>query len=387
MESLESMTGALVPPVFNKDAQLKSKVEKIKELISNTNLAFLLGAGCSKCAGLPLMPELTQNICDCNDFSKDTTEILLFLREKYKKSSKSNIEDFISELIDYLSIIERRPSKDGDVKKIKVDEKEFTENQISVALIEIKNKIASCIEGKISIAVHEQFINHIHKSLQKGKQRENFKIDYYILNYDTLIEDALSLEQVRYTDGFLGGATGWWDPESLKKNEDCVRVLKIHGSIDWCLFKDEIYPRRVRKSVLFDDPIEKVMIWPASTKYRETQRDPYAQIINIMRENLHPSSHQHLVLIIGGYSFGDSHVNYEVDKALRESDNLSVIILSSDDKPQGLLKQWLDDPNITDQITVLANRGFYHGSETYTTECNLPWWQFEFFTKMIRGEL
>lgn len=382
------MTGESVPPVFRNDPHIRAKTDKIKELISNTNLALLIGAGCSKCAGLPLMPNLTQDICECKTFHEDTIKILSFLKEKYKGSSKANIEDFISELIDYQSIIERRSSKTGEVKKIKIDDTELSEKQIALALIEIKDKIARCIEdNKISIEVHQQFINHIHKSLQKGKQSENFKIDYYVLNYDTLIEDALSLEQIRYCDGFVGGATGWWDPESLKNADNCVRVLKIHGSIDWCLFKDEVYPRRIRKNVLPDDPIEKVMIWPASTKYRETQRDPYAQIINIMRENFRPFSHQHLVLIICGYSFGDSHVNYEVDKALRESDHLSVIILTNEDKPQGLLKKWLEDPQITDQITILTNKGFYHGSEIYITECDLPWWQFEFFTKMIRGEI
>jgi len=382
------MTGAANSQVFHEDPVVRTKIDKIKELISNTNLAVLLGAGCSKCAGLPLMPELTKNICDCKELSQGTIGILIFLQEKYKLSTKSNIEDYISELIDYLSIIERRPWKEGEVKKIKVDDSEFTEHQISVALSEIKYKIATYIdENKISIEVHKRFTNHIHKSLQKGKPRENFKIDYYILNYDTLIEDALSLEQIQYSDGFLGGATGWWDPETLKKPESCVRVLKIHGSIDWCLFKGEIYPRRVRKCVLPEDPIEKVMIWPASTKYRETQRDPYAQLLAIMRENFRPSSHQHLVLIIGGYSFGDSHVNYEVDKALRESDHLSIIVLSSDDEPKGLLKQWLNDPSIADQIIVLANKGFYHGSEKYIASVELPWWQFEFFTKIIRGEL
>jgi hypothetical protein len=381
------MTGESVPPVFRDDPLIRAETDKIKELISNTNLSLLIGAGCSKCAGLPLMPQLTQDICDCKDFCNDTKDILSFLRVKYKYSSKSNIEDFISELIDYLSIIDRRPSKPDEEKKIKIDETQFTEKQISFALVEIKNKIASYIEGnKISIGTHKKFINHIHKSLQKGKQRENFKIDYYVLNYDTLVEDALSLEQIRFCDGFHGGATGWWDPESLKKNEDSVRVLKIHGSIDWCLFKDEIFPRRVRRGILSDEPIEKVMIWPASTKYRETQRDPYAQMINIMKENLHPSSHQHLVLIICGYSFGDSHINYEIEKALRESDHLTLIILSSDDEPIGILKKWRDDPTISDQVVILANKGFFHGGEIHISDRDLPWWQFEIFTKIIRSE-
>jgi len=381
------MTGVAVPSIFHEDPNIIAKVEKIKELISNTNLAFLVGAGCSKCAGLPLMPKLTEDICKCKKFDKNTLAILTFLKEKYKHTPTANIENYISEVIDYLSIIERRADPEEKAQVINIDGHEFSKKQISLALIEIKNEIADCIENsKKTISVHQQFVNHIHKSMQKGKQRENFKIDYYILNYDTLVEDALSLEQIRYSDGFIGGATGWWDPEIFKKTEGNVRVLKIHGSIDWCLFNDEIYPRRIRKGLLEKEPDEKVMIWPASTKYRETQRDPYAQMIGIMRENLRPASHQHLVFIIGGYSFSDSHINYEIEKALRESDNLTIVILSSDDEPQGEIKKWRDDPRISGEIVILSNKGFFHGPDSLISKIDLPWWQFEIFTKLIRGE-
>jgi len=39
--------------------ELKDIVKDMRELLSQNYLAFLLGAGCSKNAGLPLMPKLT----------------------------------------------------------------------------------------------------------------------------------------------------------------------------------------------------------------------------------------------------------------------------------------------------------------------------------------
>jgi len=39
--------------------ELKDIVQDMRELLSQNYLAFLLGAGCSKNAGLPLMPKLT----------------------------------------------------------------------------------------------------------------------------------------------------------------------------------------------------------------------------------------------------------------------------------------------------------------------------------------
>ena len=38
--------------------ELKDVVQDMRELLSQRRLAFLLGAGCSKNAGLPLMPEI-----------------------------------------------------------------------------------------------------------------------------------------------------------------------------------------------------------------------------------------------------------------------------------------------------------------------------------------
>ena len=37
-------------------------VVKFEELLAQSGRAFLIGAGCSKCAGLPLMEELTQEV-------------------------------------------------------------------------------------------------------------------------------------------------------------------------------------------------------------------------------------------------------------------------------------------------------------------------------------
>ena len=42
--------------------ELKDVVQDMRELLSQSRLAFLLGAGCSKNAGLPLMPELTKEV-------------------------------------------------------------------------------------------------------------------------------------------------------------------------------------------------------------------------------------------------------------------------------------------------------------------------------------
>jgi len=47
--------------------ELKDVVQDMRELLSQSRLAFLLGAGCSKKPGLPLMPEFTKEVLEHNN--------------------------------------------------------------------------------------------------------------------------------------------------------------------------------------------------------------------------------------------------------------------------------------------------------------------------------
>ncbi|GAG84624.1 unnamed protein product [marine sediment metagenome] len=55
---------------------LKDVVEDMPELLSQSRLAFLLGAGCSKNAGLPLMPELTKELLVHDKIGEKTKKLL-----------------------------------------------------------------------------------------------------------------------------------------------------------------------------------------------------------------------------------------------------------------------------------------------------------------------
>ena len=205
-----------------------------------------------------------------------------------------------------------------------------------------------------------------------------------------MIEDVLALERLSYSDGFSGGATAWWDDDVFNHDGIHARVFKIHGSIDWVQLEDDPLPRRIRlsgKNFSGINPKDKVIIWPAATKYQESQKDPYAQILAIMRDAFRPAVHSETVLAVCGYRFGDSHINIEIDRALRESEGrLTVLIFTENDHPIGQLKLWFDDVAVREQVRVYAKRGFYHGETVVTSETDLPWWKFEVLTRLLGGE-
>lgn len=364
-------------------------VTKLEELMTQDGRAFLIGAGCSKCAGLPLAIELTDKTLQSSSLDGTTKEVLESLKTLFEGSPDANIEDYLSELIDLLAIVERRATRGAGLKQVELNGHSYTADQLRQAAEKIKRIIAEVIEvDNIQVETHQRFIRSVHRPLRPGKMHVNQPIDYLVLNYDTLIEDALALERLPFADGLDGGVTGWWSPSTFDRSDLAARVMKLHGSINWCEFPDDPLPRRVASCLKIQQLGERrILIWPASTKYRETQRDPYAQIATLARQTLRPGSSSQRVLTVCGYRFGDSHINIEIDRALRESEGrLTLIVFTSDNEPVGQLKAWHEDVSIRDQILIFANRGFFHGEQCVPSPDELLWWKFENITRLLGGD-
>lgn len=366
--------------------ELKEVVQDMRELLSQSGLTFLLGAGCSKKAGLPLMPELTKEVLEHDNIGEETKQLLDIVREQFSGAEEATIEDYMSEIVDLLSIAERRTQRGATQSKISLGDQERSSVELQDALDEIKLAVSSSIGDKnVDATTHQQFVRAIHSSLQAGKSGRG--VDYFILNYDTLIEDALGLERVVYFDGFIGAATGWWEPSTFRTDEKVARVFKIHGSIDWCLVDGDSLPRRIRSGIKTDFAENHVLIYPAATKYQETQRDPFAQMLKNMRLSFCPSEGKEMVLAICGYSFGDPHIDLEVENALHESaGRLTIAAFVETEEPEGKLKEWLIQPAISDQIRVYAKKGFFHGEKELKFDDGVSWWKFEILARLLGGE-
>ncbi len=363
-------------------------VGKLEDLMTQSGRAFLLGAGCSKCAGLPLAAELTNKVFNNTNLSPNTKEILTAIQAYFLGAKDANIEDYLSELVDQLAIAERRAARGAANTNIDLATKRYDSSLLREAAEQIKRAIAEEIDKTVSVKTHLKFIRAVHRPVRPGKSVGNQRVDYLVLNYDTLIEDALALEKVLFADGIEGGVTGWWNSETFKQTGLSARVLKLHGSINWSEFPDDPLPRRVSKNISgIGETNHRIVIWPASTKYRETQRDPYAQLASLARDILRPLDGAQRVLAICGYKFGDSHINIELERALHESEGrLTVVAFSSDDNLEGTLKRWHEDETIREQLLIYGKRGFWHGDTNNESSIDLPWWTFENVIRLLGGE-
>ena len=367
------------------------ELHSLEDLIIQGNCVFLIGAGCSKIAGLPLMVELTERVLQIPDLSERSKQILQCISEQFTGAISPNIEDYLSEIVDFLSIIDRRCNRGTTEPNLSIGEFLVSNTELRTALEEIKRGIAKSIQhsdNDIDISFHRLFVKAIHRPSRPGKQVRTGKITYINLNYDTLLEDALALEKIPFYDGIDGGASGWWNNAKFYHNDIGTKVLKLHGSIDWTQVDDDPLPRRIATGKLHNITNKNIMIWPASTKFRETQLDPFAQLLTQARQALKSEDQSEKVLVVLGYSFSDEHINSEIDRALRNSEgSLTIAAFTSSDQPCGVLKTWHEDAFIKDQIRIYSNKGFYHGNEVRTSQTDLLWWKFENIVRLIRGDI
>lgn len=360
----------------------------LDDMLTQSGKAFLIGAGCSKCAGLPLTAELTTKTLESAMLDATTKTILTAIETLFLGAKTANIEDYLSELVDLVAIAERRGLRGATSNTVALNGNDYTAKQLKDAVEQIKRAIAEVIDISITMEVHWKFIQAVHRPSRPGRIDPARPVDYLVLNYDTLIESSLALEKLRYADGMNGGISAWWDAATFEVDGLAARVLKLHGSIDWSEISDDPLPRRIAKSLTLPDGNDrKVLIWPASTKYRETQRDPYAQLAGLARRILHPQSGSQTVLMVCGYSFGDSHINIEIERALRESGGeLTMVVFTFDEEPTGDLKRLHEDKDVTDQVRIYARKGFFHGSTAAKSAAELPWWKFENITRLLGDE-
>lgn len=365
-------------------------VSQFQNLFNNCGaLTVLLGAGCSSSAGLPLTSELTDTVLACPDLDSDSKSILIAVREIFNQAADSHIEDYLSDIVDLLAIADRRTERGVPSSKISVGDTDYEAQQLRMASDQTKHAIARAVQEYTAIDHHRAFITAVHQHARVGRPEPFHPVDYLVLNYDTIIEDALAMQSIPYADGLSGGTTAWWDPTTFDSADLFARVIKLHGSVDWYQVLDDPMPRRIRPNIAHPSVDQMpLLIWPSSKKYQETQLNPFAQLLEQARNALRPMHGEQRLLIVCGYSFGDKHINLEIEKALRESqENLTMAAFTHQQEPAAPLDKWRSDPSIRKQILIYADRGFFHADTELESDTSLYWWKFENLANLLTVDL
>jgi len=234
---------------------------------------------------------------------------------------------------------------------------------------------------------HTAFVSALFNRSQAGIAERRRAVRLFTTNYDTLLEDALALGGFSYWDGFSGGAVAYRshrygdDEPNLR---DRAHVIKLHGSIDWHLGEDDRV-WRVRDGDLYPKKVSRVLIYPQSTKYLATQRDPFAAQFDLFRRSL--GAREENVFATCGYSFGDEHINQEIELTLQRPENKTTVLVFAQ-KLNPTLERWRTGP-WGKRVYVISEDGLYVGADgphvPPVAGAIRDWWTFAGVTKMLNS--
>lgn len=406
------------------DKKLAKAANHIDGLLNLPRQIWLLGAGVSKDAGIPLMYPLTDRVeALLGSTNKELGEIDTLrshsIYEEIRKvlPEEAHVEHVLSYLGDLISLGERKSEKTVSIKEMRVSTVDLREahHHIQLAIrhtVEygyypksdgVNERIGTADLPVVTPKYHQKFVRALFRHRRAGLE-QNPSVRFFTTNYDTLLEDALAFSQVPFVDGFAGGGSAFWDPknnelrltQATRHGLHSAFVYKLHGSIDWIIDDDDIV-MRVRSSTTrtANSRTTRLLIYPQATKYQVTQRDPFATLFSEFRRELDTSTPS--VCVICGYSFGDEHINEEIERAMRQRSNtLTLLALCSqraeegvEDESDGLptcITKWLRPTSPwRERIIVAGKRGFYRGSLVNQLEKSAPmkWWTFDGITNLL----
>ncbi len=374
-------------------------IQQLDEFLSRPNQSWLLGAGISKDAGIPLMYPLTARVMDLAMGSAYKPLLDALIGEI---SAGSHVEHLLSHLGDYTTL-----GKRNSTGKVTVGGIEYHVQSLEAAHVEVLGYIAETARWGykaahnglpetvgsyqnpiVSVNAHLNFVQALIGRRQAGLEGRRRPVRLFTTNYDTLIEDALALSCYSCWDGFSGGGLafrnhryGDTEPETGYR----AHLIKLHGSIDWYL-GEEGKVWRVRDRDLYPVRTGRVLIYPQSTKYVATQRDPFSAQFDIFRRALAQPTES--VLGICGYSFGDEHINQEIELSLEAPENKTTLLAfcGEFDKMPTVLETWRHT-SWGNRVYIMTQRGLYVGSEGpfhgRSDGTDLDWWTFSGLTKVL----
>ena len=375
------------------------EVESLRRLLDRNQLWFL-GAGASVDSNVPLMIGLTDVVSrGLNPAEKDVFDCV-----HGELTTGCHIEHVLSQLVDMVALAGRRESQtmrlgDRDVSLAELQSVyraiiRLVTETVRFGYHSIDSDHPAEVVGKLEspmldVVPHRNFVRAVFSNVSNLEGR--VRIGFVTTNYDTLLEDALALEKRIPLDGFSGSSVAFWSGRGLEV-EDEIReptdshlVLKLHGSVDW--FKDpEAGVLRIRYGVRYLSTLDNTLIYPQATKYVETQKDPFAKIFSSFRRLLTVGDAS--VLAIVGYSFGDEHINLEIENALSLPGNQAVVIVFSREQvletPEGgkvsklrpKLEEWRNNPQFGNRIYVASDCALYCGPDKIPAPQTMNWVRF-----------
>ena len=341
-------------------SDLRNRVEPwLSSLFQSEHLSLLVGSGLTTAIQFAACGSANNGMGEVHLSSKYATQIEAEAKHSAEKSGRGgnpNIEDIIRvmcELLQGLEIMGNNSEADELRNEFNSIIDNFTKN---ISLIE--NQIATAPDDKRSDAFNKLMMFLMSFASRTGTRD---RLDIFTTNYDRIIEAGADIAGIHLIDRFVGALSPvfrssrldidmHYNPPGIRGEprylEGVVKYTKLHGSIDWVNTNDPICKIGLPFGAEDISPYlnapglpatpSKIMIYPNSSKDRETAEFPYVELFRDFAASIcRPNS----TLVTYGYSFGDEHIN-RVIRDMLTIPSTHLVVIAFDDSMGRIMKYY-----------------------------------------------
>jgi SIR2-like protein len=263
---------------------------------------FLLGAGASKDAGMPLVADVTEKLACClpdlldSDGNKRPEFKQLFdAIAKYDPEVTKNYERFV----DWLHVLiktQNAPFKKAFCARFSSD---LIDAARYLELEGLRQPICDMLNARRKSPRYDpHYLSQLRKFIPNGEPLQVFS-----LNYDLTVEDACKKAKISFTTGFKKE----WCPSLFRNSDHDVNLYKLHGSLSW-FSKEEIQPARLIEKCPDDrNQLPELVLGPGKLQDDEPFVTLYSEFHNALR--------QAKACVVIGCSFADDHIKTPLQAA------------------------------------------------------------------------
>ncbi len=185
--------------------------------------------------------------------------------------------------------------------------------------------------------------NHLRSVVQAAQDQSFSRVEIFTLNHDLLIERTLERAGISFSNGFvsLSDDLRSWDGAAFARSRARVRLIKMHGSVDWYPMRfsrrepslvciptngDIEHARGPNDEMPGPLPDRPAILIGTFNKMLEYTMGIYADLFCAFRAALGNLDR----VVVSGYSFGDKGVNASLVEWTRQSCERKVLIIAPD---------------------------------------------------------
>ena len=317
------------------------------------DIIFLLGAGASANAGIPVSAQMVRDI-----------EVLLKTPEweKYKDLYfliKSGINysagltggSPVFNIETLLFVLEELVQKEKHLLYPFIGSWNIRFNEVIKDDFKLIGSFQKEIKKKLKewVGIEDASTAEYFKYFKALKNELNHSLRVFTLNYDKCIEVNTNNPGFEFTleRGFEKDTRKWNHKrisERVRDDEPDIYLYKLHGSIDWKRNKETNVVKYVDNEAPYPDLI-------FGTQNKLSYSDPYLFLFSEFR---HYTLNSKLIVCIG-YSFADDHINGLIEQALKQDDSKKILsVMKGTKKTETELKDFIASKiNITNDKIII----------------------------------